>query len=434
MGGMHEMLTHGMDGGARQQVKPPLWTRNFVLISLANLLVFLGFQMLMPTLPLYVAKLGGQASAIGIVVGVFTISAVAMRPLVGVGLDRWGRMGFLFLGLGVFILSVLSYNLAGAIPALLGLRLVHGFGWGAYTTSSGTIAADVIPAARRGEGMGYYGLSGNLAMAVAPVLGLFIANRYGFGSLFWTSATLAFLAIFLAAGIRYRLEDVAPGSTMSKPAADVRIQAANNTAITVGAAIPGGAGGQAPRGKTSFFERSALLPSLVVLLVTITYGGVVTFVTLFAAQRGIRNVGAFFTVFAVVLMATRPFASVLADKRGFRTVLIPGLLMVGAGMLTLGLAGNLAGLFLAAALYGIGFGAVQPTLQALTVQLAPPARRGVANATFFSAFDLGISLGSIFLGLVAQWIGYGGMYAVSALFALLGLAMFLWLEKAEKTS
>ncbi|MCL4516461.1 MAG: MFS transporter [Firmicutes bacterium] len=413
MGGTHETLTHGMDGGARQQAKPPLWTRNFVLISLANLLVFLGFQMLMPTLPLYVAKLGGQASAIGIVVGVFTISAVAMRPLVGVGLDRWGRMGFLFLGLGVFILSVLSYNLAGAIPVLLGLRLVHGFGWGAYTTSSGTIAADVIPAARRGEGMGYYGLSGNLAMAVAPVLGLFIANRYGFGSLFWTSATLAFLAIFLAAGIR--------------------LQAANNTAITVGAAIPGGAGGQAPRGKTAFFERSALLPSLVVLLVTITYGGVVTFVTLFAAQRGIRNVGAFFTVFAVVLMATRPFAGVLADKRGFRTVLIPGLLMVGAGMLTLGLAGNLAGLFLAAALYGIGFGAVQPTLQALTVQLAPPARRGVANATFFSAFDLGISLGSIFLGLVAQWIGYGGMYAVSALFALLGLAMFSWLEKAEKS-
>lgn len=413
--------------GARQETRPRLWTRNFVLISLANLLVFLGFQMLMPTMPVYVAKLGGQASAIGLVIGVFTISAVLMRPLVGLGLDRWGRLGFLVLGLGIFVLSVLSYNLAGTVSALLGLRLVHGFGWGTFTTAAGTIAADVIPAARRGEGMGYYGLSGNLAMAVAPVLGLLIMDRYGFGSLFWASATLAFLAIFLAAGIRYRFREetpeyigTAPGTVSPMPSS--------------GAAVPGTAGSPPGRSKVALFERSALLPSLVVMLVTVTYGGVVTFVTLFAAERGIQNVGAFFTVFAVVLMTTRPLAGIRADRKGFRVVLIPGLLMVGAGMLALGLMRNLPGLFLAAAFYGIGFGAVQPTLQALTVQLAPPARRGVANATFFSAFDLGISLGSIFLGFIAQWIGYGGMYGVSALFALLGLVVFLRLEKVEKIS
>ncbi len=162
--------------GQLQEEKEKIWTRDFVLICLANFFVFLGFQMTLPTIPLFVERLGGNDQMIGMVVGIFTFSALIIRPFAGHALESKGR-GFVYLiGLAIFVVFVGSFGFVMGFALLFLLRIIQGIGWGFSTTASGTLATDIIPAKRRGEGMGYYGLSGNLAMAFGPALGLTLAG------------------------------------------------------------------------------------------------------------------------------------------------------------------------------------------------------------------------------------------------------------------
>lgn len=365
-----------------------LWTRDFVLIFLSNLSVFMGFQMIFPTLPLYVEYLGGDETMVGLVIGIFTVSAVLIRPFSGMALDVYGRKIVFMLGLLVFLLSVLAYNWAPTVLALLLIRFIHGFGWGAANTAGGTIAADIIPKPRLGEGMGYYGLAGTLSMAAAPALGLYIVSAANFASLFFTSASFAAVTMICGAMIRYRKVE-----------------------------------GAGQRG--ALFEKSALRASLVMFLITMTYGSIVTFVVLYAAQQGVGHIGTFFTVYAVVLAATRPAAGILADRKGFDIVVIPGIIMVAAAMLILSRAQFLWVFLIAGAVYGIGFGSVLPSLQALVVKFVPPNRRGAVNGTFYSAFDLGIGAGAILWGCVSKAFGYSQMYLIAAVPAAIALPIYI---------
>ena len=153
-----------------------IWTRDFIMICLANMCIFMGFQMTMPTLPLFVEQLGGDDRLVGAVLGIFTFSALLVRPIAGRLLETKGRRMVFLAGLAIFALSVGSFGFMGSIGLLFMMRIVQGVGWGFSSTASGTIASDIIPAKRRGEGMGYYGLSGNLALAFGPSLGLFLVT------------------------------------------------------------------------------------------------------------------------------------------------------------------------------------------------------------------------------------------------------------------
>lgn len=374
-----------------------LWTRDFILVFLVNMIIFLSFQMLLPTLPVYAVKLGGNETSMGLIIGVFTVSAVLIRPFAGRMLDTGGRKVPMLFGLFVFILSVLAYNWAWSVAVLLALRLVHGFGWGIITTASGTVAADVIPPKRLGEGMGYYGLASTMSMAVAPAVGIYIINHYGFSPLFTASAALATMSLMLALVIKYRSAD----KNIKKTGA--------------------------------LFEPKAFRPSLTMFFITTTYGSVVSFIAIYAAEKGILNVGIFFTVFALVLAVTRPLSGMLADRKGFDIVVIPGIIMVVLAMLTLSRASDLWIFLLAGGLYGLGFGSVQPSMQALAVKDVPPMRRGAANGTLFSAFDLGIGTGAVLWGAVSQSFGYANMYLLAGIPGLIALASYLWLKKPQNT-
>ncbi|MEW6399788.1 MAG: MFS transporter [Bacillota bacterium] len=378
-----------------QEARPALWTRDFILASLANLAVFTGFQMLMPTMPVYIGFLGGQETIMGVVTGVFTLSAVGVRPLVGWALDTMGRKAVFLFGLAVFVVSALSYAWAPSIAVLLGIRVLHGLGWGCSTTAAGTIAADVIPRERLGEGMGFFGLAGTLAMAVAPALGLFIIHQWGFTLLFVTSGSLASAALLLAAPIRY---------VSTEPRS---LAASARTA------------------RPAFFEPQAVRPGLVMLLGNTTYGAIVTFLALYAMERGIANIGPFFTVYAATLALSRPLGGVLTDRRGYDAAVVPGLVAIAATMALLSRASSLPTFLAAAVLAGIGFGAVGPAMQALAVRGLPPYRRGAANSTYYIGFDLGIGLGAILWGTISQAIGYSVMYLAATIPAGLALVAYL---------
>lgn len=366
-------------------LQEPLWTQPFILLSLSNFFVFLGFQMLLPTVPLFVSEHGGSSTQVGLVIGLLTLSAVLIRPFAGASLDKWGRKLILAVGILICLLAMGGYLIAATVFLVLMIRFVHGIGWGIATTTFGVMASDVIPASRRGEGMGYFGLGSTLAMAAGPFAGLWLLNEFGFTALF--AATLISTLVALI-GMQF----------IKMPSRDK---------------------GTAPAASVSFWsrivDRSALFPSFLALLLGGTYGGLVSFITLFGKEAGIANIGWFFLFNAASVFVIRPIAGKLFDRKGHVWVLFPGALFSIAGLILISYANSTWSLIAAAILYGIGFGAIQPSIQAWVIGRAAPNRRGAANATFYSAFDLGIGGGGMLLGMVAQATSYAVMYRYSAL-------------------
>lgn len=373
----------------------PLWTKDFIITTFSNLFLFFGFQMLIPTLPAYTEKAGGDEIAVGWVIGIFTLAALFTRPFAGRALDNLNRKKVLFVGLFIFFIAVLSYNWAMTVLLILSIRFIQGIGWGITTTSFGTIIADIIPAKRRGEGMGYYGLSTTIAMALAPMVGIFVMNEKGFSTLFFVSASLAFITIILSQFI-----NIPKIQTVKKEKSKFKLD--------------------------ELYEKAALFPSLLIFLFATTYGGIVTFITLYGKQINIENVGWFFFANAITVMIVRPISGLIFDRFGHKWVLLPGVFSSIIGLILLSYTTNTYMLVLSAVFYGAGFGSVQPSLQAWTINRVSPQRRGAANGTYFSAFDLGIGTGSILLGFVARLTSYPTMYRLSILLLVAYIFLYLW--------
>ncbi|MBS4224151.1 MFS transporter [Lederbergia citrea] len=377
-----------------------IWTRDFVLIVMSNFFVFLGFQMTLPTLPLFVKELGGNDQLIGIVVGIFTFSALLLRPYAGHALESKGRRFVFLTGLGIFVFSVGSFGFVNGMLFLFLMRIVQGVGWGFSTTASGTIATDLIPAKRRGEGMGYYGLSGNLALAFGPTLGLALVGIVSFKQLFLICAILGVAALLLSSKIRYKQVD--------------------EQAV--------------PLKKWDIYEKSALPPSILLFFITVTFGGIASFLPIYSVQKGIAGIEWYFLLYAIALMLSRTFAGKIYDQKGHQAVFIPGALLILVSMILLAWLPNSMALYVAAILYGFGFGTVQPALQAWSVKEVQANRRGMANATFFSFFDLGVGIGAILFGQIAYLYGYSTIYSVAAISVLCSILLYIRILIKTKTT
>ncbi|ULL18058.1 MFS transporter [Paenibacillus sp. H1-7] len=411
---MKERPADSTPSSIQPSAKEPLWTSRFIMLSVANLFLFFGFQMLLPTIPAYVTQLGGDNSAIGMVIFILTLSALIVRPFSGAALDMFSGRLILVVGSIITLIAIGSYIIAASVGIIYLLRVVHGIGWGISTTTYGTMASDIIPASRRGEGMGYFGLASTLAMALGPMSGIAIMKTYDYSVLFIVSFSLTFCSLLVSLLLR--------GS--GKPSKEAT---ANKTAP----AIPAANSSLLSR----LVDKQALFPSLLVLLIAVTYGGIVSFITLFGNEQNIANVGWFFSVNALMLFLVRPVSGKIFDTKGHVWVLLPGAVFSLAGLLLLSYTSGTPMLMLAAACYGIGFGAIQPSLQAWTVQRAAPDRRGAANATFFSAFDLGIGLGALILGPIAAATNYAVMYRLSGIMFVIYLVVYVvYIGRERKTA
>jgi len=379
-----------------------IMTRDFALIWFANFFIFLGFQMTLPTIPLFVNELGGSDQLVGVIVGVFTFSALLIRPYAGHALERKGRGKVYLIGLIFFVISVGMFGFITSMGFLLFMRIIQGVGWGLSTTASGTIATDLIPQHRRGEGMGYYGLSGNFALAIGPALGLTLVGIISFKQLFLFAAGCGLLAFLLSTFIRYKQVD----------------ESANKVGVA----------------RFDIIEKSAVNPAIILMFVTLTFGGITTFLPLYALERGVDGIQFYFISFALFVMLSRVFAGKIYDKKGDLYVLPPGIILVFIAMLLLAWLPNLQVLILGGALYGFGFGTVQPALQAWAVNAAAANRKGLANATFFSAFDLGVGFGALVFGQIAFLFNYTAIYLISACSVLLALAYYLFLIVSGRKS
>ena len=366
-----------------------LWTKNFILTTLSNLFLFFSFHLLTPTLPIYVVEMGGGKLAAGLVVGIFTLTAILIRPFAGRALDVMGRKKVLYFGLLIFLAAALSYEWIVAVSIILIVRTFQGIGWGISTTSYSTTVSYFITPGRRVEGMGYFGLSINMAIACAPLLGIWVMVEFGFTEVF----ILAGFSILIASLLSHFIVFPPP---------------AEETTAKRGAIL----------------EKSILLPAILAMLVTMAHGGILSSLTLFGQEAGIANVGWFFMVMAIVMMVSRPAAGKIADRKGNVYALIPGAVFMAIGFLVLAISKDTIWLMASAIPYGIGFGSIQPALQAWTIYGVSPERRGSATATFFSAFDLGIGLGAFWVGFLAKWLPYSIIFKISVIFMLLFIAIY----------
>lgn len=377
-----------------------IWTRDFILVCCANFFIFLGFQMTLPTLPLFVKELGGTDQLVGIIVGIFTFSALIFRPYAGKSLETKGRQFVYMLGLSIFVISVGSFAFVTSIALLLVMRVVQGVGWGFSTTATGTIATDLIPPKRRGEGMGYFGLSGNLALALGPTLGLSLVGEISFKSLFLICGSLGLVALLLSTQIRYKKVEQSP-----------------HKSTTV---------------KFDIFEKTAVRPAVLLFFITVTFGGIASFLPLHAVKQGVTGIESYFLVYALFLLISRTFAGKIYDRKGHLYVFPAGAFCIFLSMFLLAWLPNTTVLLIAAGIYGLGFGSVQPALQAWAIDQAAENRKGMANATFFSFFDLGVGIGAITFGQLAFAFGYAVIYLAAAGSVFISISLYFYLLLRDK--
>src|SRR5690625_3636192 len=280
-----------------------IFTRDFILIWTANFFIFLGFQMTLPTIPIFINELGGSDQIIGIIVGIFTFSALFFRPYAVHALETKGRGIVYLFGLSLFVVSVGTFGFITSIAVLIVMRIIQGIGWGFSTTASGTIATDLIPPKRRGEGMGYYGMSGNLALALGPALGLTIVGKMSFTYFFLICAGLGLIAVLLSLNIRYKKVDESPHKTKVA--------------------------------RFDVFEKTAVNPAILLFFITATFGGIASFLPLYAIEKDVAGIQIYFVAYAMALMLICTFAGRLYEQKGALYFITAVLILIFTAMLFL---------------------------------------------------------------------------------------------------
>ncbi len=387
-------------------------------ITLINLVFFSGYLFFFPTLPFFIDELGGRESEIGLLIGISSLTSLACRPFVGYFVDRNGRKPVLVIGLFIFIINCLLHNFATSPAAVLPLRLLTGASLAAVITAATTFIADMAPPDKRGSALSYFALSNAVGFAIGPALGGFIINSSIFdgfdsaltGRFDWLSGAQTgdfnFTTMFLVAALigligmimAMLLPESRPDSTPKPGRPGIR----------------------------DLVAREAAIPGLVNFAVAFSFAGMVTFMPLFARDIGLENPGNLFIAYAAFVILMRFTVGPFIDRFSRATVIAPSIVVLIATMLVVVIADSVFMLFVAASLWGIGAGVFQPSMMAYAVDRSRPETRGRAMSTFTMGMDLGISIGSLSLGLVVEAAGFQPAYSMAAIVIAAGLALFLW--------
>jgi len=378
-------------------MKQKIWNREFILLILSNLLMCITYYSLISTLPIYISEvLHANKSIVGIVLASYIVASVIIRPFSGFALDKFGRKGILLSSLLLYALIFCGYAFAATILFLIVLRFSHGFTWGITTIAQSTNIVDIIPASKRGEGLGYYGLSTTMGMAIGPIIGIFILHKWGYYSMFFTGFFISLVSFTCAAMVKYPIyKPSEENHHFSWP---------------------------------KLFEIQSILPSLNLTIIQITYGGLITFIALYGHEIGIRNASGFFLIYALGIATSRFISGKEFDKRGPRYILTLCISLLVIGFVILALVKNPFGFYGSAIILGFGNGVIFPTFQTMVNNLSKPTRRGAANSTLYTALDLGMGLGMIVMGIISQSTSITTAFIVSAGICLIGLIYFVSLS------
>lgn len=374
-----------------------LWNSNYTKVWMANFMLFLSFMLLTPLFPLYLSEtFGADKQTIGIVLFGYTITALLVRPFSGFIVDSFPRKTVLLICYSIFALFFAGYLAAGSLVLFAVVRTLHGAPFGATTVANSTVAIDVLASSRRTEGITYYGLANNIATAIGPTVAIYILDFTG-------SFTLLFVLSLILASVGFII----------------------NTTVRLPEREP-----QKERPVLSldrFFLLEAWSESILMICFGASWGVLSTYVAIYAKQdlNIIGGTGLFFFLLALGLILSR-----LAGTR----ILRKGLITLNAGI---GMVVSLIGYFLfvsvqsewayytSALIIGLGNGRMFPSVQNMFINLAPNNRRGTANSTLLVSWDVGVGLGVLSGGALAQVLGYHASFWCAWGTTLAGVVWFL---------
>lgn len=390
-----------------------LWSPAFVNVCIANFLMACSFNLLMPSIPLYVTEvLNIPQSKTGVILASYAIALMLVRPFSGCMVDIFPRKRMLLIGFAGYTLVFFGYfqafsdGIAGVMNTLLGthwslyavtlgvfivVRFLHGIMWGISTVSSSTLAIDVVPSARRAEGIGYYGTLQNVAMAVGPFIAIHIYYNLGFQKLLFFAIGMGVLG-FLA------------GSLINVPPKPKNCD----------------------RPKVSL-DRFFLLPAWPIfinqLLPSFAWGTVAPFVAQYGLRHGIENPGIFFLFWAGGIILSRTFAGRMVDRGHIHNVNILGMAIASAAFFVFSTSHSVLVFCGCGLVVGIGFGMMFPALQTLYVNMADNSKRGTANSTYLLGFDLGLALGMLLGGYITA-ISFKYLYMLDSVLCALSILIY----------
>lgn len=383
--------------------KERLVTPSYCFILAANFLLYFGFWLLTPILPFYLSEVF-QASntAIGFVLSCYTISSLCIRPFSGYLLDTFARKPLYLFAYFIFMMIFAGYMIAGLLTLFIIFRIVHGVSFGMVTVGGNTIVIDIMPSSRRGEGLGYYGLANNLAMSIGPMIGLFLHNAgVSYITIFSYSLGACILGFLCASVVK----------TPYKPPVK-----------------------REPISLDRFILIKGLPAGLSLLLLSIPYGMTTNYVAMYAQQIGITaETGFFFTLMAVGMAVSRLFSGRLVDKGKITQVIHAGLYLVCLCYFSLTACGWLIEwnktfvtilFFLISLLLGIGFGVMFPAYNTVFVNLAPNNQRGTATSTYLTSWDVGLGIGMLTGGYIAEIASFRMAYLFGAMLTVVSLFYF----------
>ncbi len=385
---------------------PRLFTPSYRCILAANFLLYFGFWLLIPLLPFYLRETYGLAeSAIGAILSCYTVSALTVRPFSGYLLECFARKPLYILAYALFTAVFLGYIVSGVLTIFVMLRVVHGLAFGTVTLGGNTVVVDITPSERRGEGLSYYGLANNIAMSIGPMTGLFLHDVLPYEAIFAVSMTACLIGFGCALCVKVPAKPRATGA--QRPSAV---------------------------GLDRFILLKGLPASLALLLLSIPFGSTTNFVAMYAEQIGLQvPPGIFFVLLALGLGGTRIFAGRYVD-RGYVTesirygvcLVILALFLLASCAWWVGVSRPVAEIafFIVPLMLGVGFGILFPAYNCLYINLGRHDQRATATSTYLTAWDVGVGLGFVMAGIIAEHFSFSAVYFIGGLLSVVSAIYF----------
>ncbi|MBY0403548.1 MAG: MFS transporter [Cyanobacteria bacterium] len=391
-------MKESLDSSNLQKV--PLFTSNFLLISVATLAFFCSNHILTPALPIFLTQPQLTPSFdMGVLMAAFMGTSLVIRPIAGKLCDEGKTMLLMILGISIFTLMPLLYIPAVTHPWFLLIRMIHGIGLASFMTATSAFLSLEIPTARRAEGMSHYANAIKLAMAISPGLGLYFAKLHDFQSLFYLASGFSCAGLLLILWVK------------SPPKRSLK----NTPSV----------GTNAIKASGKLINLSAIFPGVSMATNSIVFGLLIPFIPMLMNEKGFEGMAAYFyPVYAFTLIFSRALTGPLSDRYGRETVIIPGMIGVSLSLGLISLANHPVFFILSAACYGLSAGTVQPSLMALATDRSQENERGSSMATFTLLNDLGVASGTLLTGQLGPIIGYTNVLNIVLLITILGAVYY----------
>jgi MFS family permease len=365
-------------------------SREFILCFFAQFAFTSVFHILVPTIPIYLSRSGSTEVEIGILIGALGISSLLLRPMVGKTLSKIPEKKFMLGGAILFAVTSIAYVFAPPFWPFLFVRIFQGIGTAFFFTASIAHITNITPEAYRGQSLGYFFLSFNISMALAPIIGMFLINQFSFDILFSVCTALSLCSLFIAGKLSQK---------ESNPIDDL------------------------PTEVSSSFGFKTFSPILLYFMVHMIFGALMAFFPLHAINHGVTNPGLFFTAYAFVMISGRVFGGRIFDVHKREKVILPCIIAFILAMTLLAFSKTLEMFILVAVIAAAGHAFLVPSLFAYILDLVGSSR-GPAIGWLTAMGDLGLGLGPMIMGVILRLTSFPTMFLCLALTGLIGLAYF----------